>query len=86
MKKGSNEGKIKKFIREIMKTGAEIERTHMIRTGDKNTIIVATIKSMKEKVRVMKETRKLEKEIYIDDDPTRKEMKVQQQIRRIAKA
>ena len=86
MKKGSNEGKIKKFIREIMKTGAEIERTHMIRTGDKNTIIVATIKSMKEKVRVMKEKRKLEKEIYIDDDPTRKEMKVQQQIRRIAKA
>ena len=48
-------------------------------------IIVATMKSMEEKIRVMKEERKLEKGIYIDDDLTRKEREVQQQIRRIAR-
>ena len=58
----------------------------MIRVEDKNTIVVATMKSMEEKIRVMKEKRKLEKRIYIDDDLTRKEREVQQQIRRMAKA
>ena len=58
----------------------------MIRVEDKNTIVVATMKSMEEKIRVIKEKRKLEKGIYIDDDLTRKEREVQQQIRRMAKA
>ena len=58
----------------------------MIRVEDKNTIVVATMKSMEEKIRIMKEKRKLEKRIYIDDDLTRKEREVQQQIRRMAKA
>ncbi|XP_012247547.1 probable kinetochore protein NDC80 [Bombus impatiens] len=80
---GSNEGTVKEFIREKMKIGAEIERTHRIRVGDKNTIIVAMMKSMEEKIRVMKEKGKLEKRIYIDDDLTRKEREVQQQIKRI---
>ena len=48
-------------------------------------IIVATMKSMEEKIRVMKEERKLEKGIYIDDDLIRKEREIQQQIRRIAR-
>ena len=51
--KGSNEGTVKEFIREKMKVGAGVERTHMIRVGDKNTIIVATMKSMEEKVGVV---------------------------------
>ena len=50
---GSNEGTVKKFIREKMKVGAGVERTHMIRVEDKNTIIVATMKSMEEKVGVV---------------------------------
>ena len=50
---GSNEGTVKEFIREKMKVGAGVERTHMIRVGDKNTIIVATMKSMEEKVGVV---------------------------------
>ena len=48
-------------------------------------IIVATMKSMEEKIRVMKEKRKLGKGIYIDDDLIRKEREIQQQIRRIAR-
>ena len=63
----SNEETVKEFIREKMKIGTEAERTHMIRVGDKNTIIVATMKSMEEKVRIMKEKSKLEKGVYIDD-------------------
>ena len=82
-KEGNNEGTVKEFIREKMKIGAEIERTHMIRVGNKNTIIVATMKSMEEKIRIMKEKRKLEKGIYIDDDLTREEREIQQRIRRI---
>ena len=50
---GSNEGTVKEFIREKMKVGAGVERTHMIRVEDKNTIIVATMKSMEEKVGVV---------------------------------
>ena len=83
---GSNEGTVKEFIREKKKVKAKIERTQMIRVGNKNTIIMAMMNSMEEKIRVMKEKRKLEKGIYIDDDLTRKEREVQQQIRRITKA
>ena len=50
---GSNEGPVKEFIREKMKVGAGVEITHMIRVEDKNTIIVATMKSMEEKVGVV---------------------------------
>ena len=83
---GSNEGTVKEFIRGKKKVKAKIERTQMIRVGNKNTIIMAMMNSMEEKIRVMKEKRKLEKGIYIDDDLTRKEREVQQQIRRITKA
>ncbi|XP_024226045.1 uncharacterized protein LOC112213505 [Bombus impatiens] len=68
-----------------MKIGAEIERTHMIRMRDKNTIIVATMKSIEEKMRIIKEQSKLGKEVYTDDDLTRKERELQQQIRRITR-
>ena len=57
----------------------------MIRARDKNTIIVVTMKSIEEKMRIIKEKSKLEKGVYIDDDLTRKERKVQQQMRRIAR-
>nr|XP_033199853.1 LOW QUALITY PROTEIN: MAP7 domain-containing protein 2-like [Bombus vancouverensis nearcticus] len=58
---GSNEETVKEFINEKMGIGAEVERTHMIRVGDKNTIVVATMKSTEEKIRIMKEKSKLEK-------------------------
>ena len=82
---GSNEETVKEFIKEKMKIEAEVERTHMIRVGDKNTIIVATIKSLEEKIRAMKKKSKLGKGLYRDDDLTRKEREVQQQIRRIGR-
>lgn len=43
------------------------------------------MKSMEQNIRIMKEKSKLEKGVYIDDDLTRKEREVQQQIRRIAR-
>ena len=43
------------------------------------------MKSIEEKMRIIKEKSKLEKGVYIDDDLTRKERKVQQQMRRIAR-
>ena len=69
-----------------MKIETEIERAQKIRVGGKVKIIVATMKSKDQKIRVMKEKRKLEKGTCIDDDMTRKEREIQQQIRRIAKA
>ena len=82
---GSNEETVKEFIREKIRIGAEVERTHMIRVGDKNVIIVATMKSIEKKIRTMKEKSKLEKWVYIDDDLARKEREVQQHIRRVAR-
>ena len=82
---GSNEETVKEFINEKMKIGAGVDKAHMIKVGGKNTIIVATMKSMEEKIRIMKEKSKLEKGVYIDDDLTRKEREVQQHIRRVAK-
>ena len=69
---GSNEEPVKEFIREKVKIGAEVKRTHMISVGDKNTIIVATMKSMEEKIRIIKEKSKLKNGVYIDDDLTKK--------------
>ena len=74
---GSNEETVKEFINEKMKIGAGVDKAHMIKVGGKNTIIVATMKSMEEKIRIMKEKSKLEKGVYIDDDLTRKEREVQ---------
>ena len=78
---GNSEETVKEFIREKLKIETEIERAQKIRRGGKVKIIVATMKSKEEKIRVMKEKRKLEKGIYIDDDMTRKEREIQQQIR-----
>lgn len=72
---GSNEETVKEFINEKMRIGAEVEKAHMIKVGwggGKNTIIVATMKSMEEKIRIMKEKSKWEKGVYMDDDLTKK--------------
>ncbi|XP_033318442.1 uncharacterized protein LOC117215999, partial [Bombus bifarius] len=70
-----------------MRIGAEVEKAHMIKVGGggKNTIIVATMKSMEEKIRIMKEKSKWEKGVYMDDDLTKKERDGKQHIRRVAR-
>nr|XP_033200685.1 LOW QUALITY PROTEIN: stress response protein NST1-like [Bombus vancouverensis nearcticus] len=83
---GSNEETVKEFINEKMRIGAEVEKAHMIKVGGgKNTIIVATMKSMEEKIRIMKEKSKWEKGVYMDDDLTKKERDGKQHIRRVAR-
>jgi hypothetical protein len=84
-KEGSNEETVKEFLSEKMRIGAEVERAHTIRVGDKDTIMVATIKSKEEKIRIMKEKNKLGKGTYIDDGLTRREREIQQKMRRAAR-
>lgn len=52
---------VEEFVSEKMRIGAEVERTHKIRVGEKSTIIAATMKSMEEKIRIMKEKNKWER-------------------------
>lgn len=61
-----------------------IEKAYMIREGEGKKIIVATEK-WEMKRQIMMKKRELEKGIYIEDDLTKKERKIQGIIRRIAK-
>lgn len=74
------------FIKENMKLEVEVERTQKVRVVENNTIIIATLKSWEEKIRVMREKGKLVKGIYIDNDLTKKEREIQRRLRRIARA
>ena len=60
----SSEETVKEFMREKLKIETEIERAQKIRVGDKVKIIVATMKSEEEKIRVTKGRRKLENGEY----------------------
>lgn len=82
----SDNGTVTEFIKENMKLEVEVERTQKVRVVENNTIIIATLKSWEEKIRVMREKGKLVKGIYIDNDLTKKEREIQRRLRRIARA
>ncbi|XP_043587564.1 vicilin-like seed storage protein At2g18540 [Bombus pyrosoma] len=84
-KEGNKEEAVKEFVRDKMGIETEVEKAHTIRVGERTTIMVATMKSREEKIRIMKGKSRLVKGVYIDDDLTRKEREIQQQIRKEAR-
>lgn len=78
-------GAVTIFIKENKRIEVELEGTQKMRVGEKNTIIIATLKSWEEKMKVMREKGKMGQGIYIDDDLTKKEREIQQRLRRIAR-
>ncbi|XP_043586624.1 histone-lysine N-methyltransferase, H3 lysine-79 specific-like [Bombus pyrosoma] len=84
-KEGDKEEAVKEFIRDKMGIETEVEKAHAIRVGDRKTIMVASMKSREEKIKIMKGKSKLAKGVYIDEDLTKKEREIQQQIRREAR-
>jgi hypothetical protein len=81
-----NEGEVEEFLKEKLKIEVKVEKAKKIKVGEKDKIMIATLKTWEEKWKVMREKSKLEKGVYIDDDLTRREREVQQRLRVIARA
>jgi hypothetical protein len=69
-----------------LKIEVVVEKTRKVRVGEKDKIMIATLKSWEEKLKVMREKSKLGKGIYIDNDLTRSERELQQWLRGIVRA
>jgi hypothetical protein len=69
-----------------LKIEVGVEKTRKVKVGGKDKLMIATLKTWEEKLKMMREKSKLGKGIYIDDDLTRRERELQQRLREIARA
>ncbi|XP_043604856.1 histone-lysine N-methyltransferase, H3 lysine-79 specific-like [Bombus pyrosoma] len=67
-KEGDKEEAVKEFIRDKMGIETEVEKAHAIRVGDRKTIMVASMKSREEKIKIMKGKSKYCNQNYITSE------------------
>lgn len=84
-RKEISEREVEKCIEDKLKLKVEIKETNRILTREDRSIVIAEINNWEQKKSIISKKKELEKGIIIEDDLTKKERKIQQKLREMAR-
>lgn len=79
------EKEIKEFIKDNIEVEVELRKAKIMRSGGSRQIIVAKLSKWDEKKEIMIRERNLKQGVYVEDDLTREERIIQNELRKVAR-
>lgn len=76
---------MEEYIKECLKVEVMVKKASKIRVGKRKNVVIAEIEEWEQKRQIMTKNKESDRSIIIEDDLTRKEREIQQELRRMTR-